>query len=244
MQMLSKISELQQQLNEQQKLLEAATQGSGCPSIQAGVKDLHTGPMAHQGKNKGPGGYPRGPAMPMPGVMPDSCVVGPPKNRGGTNMAKDNKNVKASSDTQLANSATLQTHLKALGNEDPQCIFIVRKVNRLGFRSVEVLTKFFEQHGTVVKVLVAHSKVKRNQPGNAELYLRPGSLGFVLMKNQESVQRILAGGPTVTVQGTPIRVQAFSRLNNGMLEKTDEDGDAGDEASTVPETSTDAGDGW
>jgi hypothetical protein len=148
-------------------------------------------------------------------------------------MAKDNKNVKASSDTQLANSATLQTHLKALGNEDPQCIFIVRKVNRLGFRSVEVLTKFFEQHGTVVKVLVAHSKVKRNQPGNAELYLRPGSLGFVLMKNQESVQRILAGGPTVTVQGTPIRVQAFSRLNNGMLEKTDEDGDgaeAGDEA--------------
>merc|ERR1719316_2035332 len=163
-----------------------------------------------QGKGKGSGGYHR--SLP-PGVEP----AGLPKK--GPSMPKDNnKNDKSGkvTDMQLANSATLQTHLKALGNEDPACIFIVRKVNRLGFRSVETLTKFFSQHDTVVKVLVAHSKVKRNQGGSSELYLRPGSLGFVLMKSPEAIQRILATGPTITVQGTPIRVQPFSRLNSGV----------------------------
>jgi hypothetical protein len=260
MQMLSKIAELQQQLNAQQKLLEAATQGSGCPSIQA---DAAGQLLYHQSKGgKGPpgvmgisnqrmpstpgsGGYPKGGhnAAPMLGAMPDSA--GLQKNKG-SNLPKDNnnKNGKVAQEQQLANSATLQTHLKALGNEDPACIFIVRKVNRLGFRSVEVLTKYFQQQGTVVKVLVAHSKVKRNQPGNAELYLRPGSLGFVLMKNAESVQHILAAGPTVNVQGTPIRVQAFSRLNGGLLEKTDEAGEDGDTESAIPEESCGNAEGW
>jgi hypothetical protein len=213
MQMLSKIAELQQQLNEQQKLLEAATAGSGCPTIQA---------IPEQVQRKGGGGYPRGPM----GAM----AAGPEHLKTkGSHIAKDNKNHLndkngKAADPQLANSATLQTHLKALGNEDPSCIFIVRKVNRLGFRSVETLTKFFSQHDTVVKVLVAHSKVKRNQGSSSELYLRPGSLGFVLMKTPESVQKILAQGPTITVQGTPIRVQPFSRLGmGGALEKGDEE---------------------
>jgi len=224
MQMLSKIAELQQQLNEQQKLLEVATQGSGCPTIQA-VPEM----QVVKGKGKGSGGYHRS--------LPQGPETGLPKK--GSNMAKDNskndKNGKVP-DTQLANSATLQTHLKALGNEDPACIFIVRKVNRLGFRSVDILTKFFSQHDTVVKVLVAHSKVKRNQGGNAELYLRPGSLGFVLMKSPEAVQRILATGPTITVQGTPIRVQPFSRLNSGVSgsmadDETNEDGEVIEETT-------------
>eukprot|EP00746_Dinoflagellata_sp_MGD_P016363 gnl/MRDRNA2_/MRDRNA2_136916_c0_seq1.p1 gnl/MRDRNA2_/MRDRNA2_136916_c0~~gnl/MRDRNA2_/MRDRNA2_136916_c0_seq1.p1 ORF type:complete len:500 (+),score=107.06 gnl/MRDRNA2_/MRDRNA2_136916_c0_seq1:94-1593(+) len=229
MQMLSKIAELQQQLNEQQKLLEAATQGSGCPSIQA---------IPEQVQRKGASGYPRGPNGPM-GNMHHPAEHLKPK---GPHMAKDNKNHVndkngKAADPQLANSATLQTHLKALGNEDPSCIFIVRKVNRLGFRSVETLTKFFSQHDTVVKVLVAHSKVKRNQGSNSELYLRPGSLGFVLMKTPESVQKILAQGPTVTVQGTPIRVQSFSRLNSGVgggleMKGDEEEGIAGDDAIT------------
>merc|ERR1719161_2865248 len=61
MQMLSKIAELQQQLNEQQKLLEAATQGSGCPMIQAIPEQVQ------HGKGKGAAAaYPRGL---MPGVM-------------------------------------------------------------------------------------------------------------------------------------------------------------------------------
>merc|ERR1719161_53062 len=223
MQMLSKIAELQQQLNEQQKLLEAATQGSGCPTIQAIPEQVQ------HGKGKGSGGYARGAMVTMP--------HGLEHQKKGSHMAKDNKNHQndkngKATDPQLANSATLQTHLKALGNEDPSCIFIVRKVNRLGFRSVETLTKFFSQHDTVVKVLVAHSKVKRNQGGSSELYLRPGSLGFVLMKTPESVQNILAQGPIMTVQGVSIRVQPFSRLNsgvNGALEmKGDDDGDEAD----------------
>jgi len=225
MQMLSKIAELQQQLNEQQKLLEVATQGSGCPTIQA-VPEM----QVVKGKGKGSGGYHRS--------VPQGPELGLQKK--GPNMVKDNnkndKNGKLT-DMQLANSATLQTHLKALGNEDPACIFIVRKVNRLGFRSVDMLTKFFSQHDTVVKVLVAHSKVKRNQGGNAELYLRPGSLGFVLMKSPEAVQRILATGPTISVQGTPIRVQPFSRLNSGVSGSVADD-ETNEDVSVIEETST------
>jgi hypothetical protein len=222
MQMLSKIAELQQQLSEQQKLLESATRGSFCPRIQAiQEQDQH-------GKGKGAAAeYLRAPMpiVPMPHGMEHQKNKGSHMAKGDKNRLND-KNAKAP-DPQLVNSATLQTHLKALGNEDPSCIFIVRKVNRLGFRSVETLTKFFSQHNTLVKVLVAHSKVKRNQSGSSELYLRPGSIGFVLMKTPESVQNILAQGPTITVQGISIRVQAFSRLNgiSGALEmKGDDDG--------------------
>jgi hypothetical protein len=161
------------------------------------------------------------------------------KNKG-SHIAKDNKNHLndkngKAADLQLANSATLQTHLKALGDEDPSCIFIVRKVNRLGFRSVETLTKFFSQHDTVVKVLVAHSKVKRNQGGSSELYLRPGSLGFVLMKTPETVQNILAQGPTIDVKGISIRIQPFSRLNSGVSGALEMNGDDPGEEADIGE---------
>jgi len=169
MQMLSKIAELQQQLNEQQKLLEAATQGSGCPTIQAIPEQVQ------HGKGKGAAaGYPRGIMPSMPHGLEHQ------KNKG-SHMAKDHLNDKngKAPDPQLANSATLQTHLKALGNEDPSCIFIVRKVNRLGFRSVETLNKFFSQHDTVVKVLVAHSKVKTRVAALSSTYVQE-ALGLCL----------------------------------------------------------------
>jgi hypothetical protein len=224
MQMLSKVAELQQQLNEQQKLLEAATQGSGCLTIQAIPEQVQ------HGKGKGAAaGSPRVVVPPMPHGSWH-------QKKNGSHMAKANKNHLnekngKAPNPQLANSATLQTHLKALGNEDPSCIFIVRKVNRLGFGSVEKLTEFFSQHGTVVKVLVAHSKVKQNQSGSSQVFLRPGSLGFVLMKSPKSVQSILAQGPTMTLQGTSIRVQPFSRFNSGVSGGLEMKGDnAGDEA--------------
>merc|ERR550514_190082 len=75
MQMLSKIAELQQQLNEQQKLLEVATQGSGCPTIQA-VPEM----QVVKGKGKGSGGYHRS--------VPQGPELGLQKK--GPNMVKDN----------------------------------------------------------------------------------------------------------------------------------------------------------
>jgi len=114
---------------------------------------------------------------------------------------------------QKANCVTLQTILSELQKEDPRCIFVVRKVNRLGFRSAEIVTEFFKTYGIVVRVLVAHSKVKPDkQLSGTEVSLRPGSLGFVVTKTPEVAQKILALGPVITVQGAPIRLQTFSQM--------------------------------
>merc|ERR1719161_2581304 len=104
--MISKIAQLQQQLNEQQKLLEAATQVSGCPSIHTGWKGVHMGPLVQHCKGKGPGDY----RMLQPGSNLGSirdCGL-PKSNRGPSNMPKDkhnnNKNAQTVQEQQLSNN--------------------------------------------------------------------------------------------------------------------------------------------
>lgn len=150
-------------------------------------------------------------ANPLP-MEPNQPISLPPGLEPYTMLKSGLSIDKNLSQSQSTNSTTLQTHLQALSGEDPRCVFIVRKVNRLGFRSGDILTKHFSTFDTVVKVLVAHSKVKRGQGKGSELYLRPGSLGFVVMKTPESVDAILTSGPEITVQGLPIRVQPFWRV--------------------------------
>merc|ERR1719171_1963051 len=179
-------------------------------------------------------GYPTA----VPGIIPGAGASAPPglsrlggrmsgehigraaatSNHGSNNSNNNNDNNNSKNDNDSTgnnwsnnHNTTLQTHLKALSKEDPHCVFIVRKVNRLGFRSGEILTRHFSSFGGVVKVLVAHPKVKRAGKGN-ELHLRPGSLGFVVMKTAGSVEKVLSLGPEVLVQGLAIRVQPFQRV--------------------------------
>jgi len=124
---------------------------------------------------------------------------------------------------------TLRMHLRALLKVDSKRVLIARKINRLGFASDSVLQTHYSSYGEVERVLVAHSRVKpATRPGRTQAAgaqhsrLRPSGLGFVVMCNAESAQRILAFGPQQLVNGSMIKVQQFERR---MTENGEEDYD-------------------
>jgi hypothetical protein len=127
---------------------------------------------------------------------------------------------------------TLGMHLTDMQTEDPRCVFIVRRITSMGFQSQELLTMHYSRYGEVSRVLVAHSKVKpfRNNP-TAQPRIRPGSLGFVVMKTAESVELILAAGKDQTVAGVAICVQRFeqpAKPREGRAVSTTDSTSAGD----------------
>eukprot|EP00434_Breviolum_minutum_P024609 symbB.v1.2.021732.t1/scaffold1896.1/size96813/3 len=108
--------------------------------------------------------------------------------------------------------STLGMHLTQLQTEDPKCVFIARRINGMGFQSKDVLSAHYEQYGRVVKVLVAHSKVKPFRRQGAQSRIRPGSLGFIVMDSPQSVEKILAHGANQTVAGHNISVERFEKI--------------------------------
>jgi hypothetical protein len=127
---------------------------------------------------------------------------------------------------------TLRSHLKEVSNLDPACIFVARKIHTLGFHSHKRLREHYSQFGLVVKVLVAHRKLKAIPDANGVLGLprkRPGSLGLIVMKHASSVQAIMALGEDQVIAGHAIRVELFSPSKTDDLTT--------DEASTTAESS-------
>lgn len=114
---------------------------------------------------------------------------------------------------------TLSTSLQLLANEDAECLLIVRRINKLGFKASGKLKQHFSSYGTVVRVLVAHSTVK--QQGEARR--RPSCLGFVHMASAGAVGQILALGSEQEVDGASIRVQRFERQSIQAAAEGDED---------------------
>eukprot|EP00931_Biecheleriopsis_adriatica_P042547 TRINITY_DN2425_c0_g1_i1.p1 TRINITY_DN2425_c0_g1~~TRINITY_DN2425_c0_g1_i1.p1 ORF type:complete len:545 (-),score=142.69 TRINITY_DN2425_c0_g1_i1:440-2074(-) len=114
---------------------------------------------------------------------------------------------------------TLRMHLRSLLSVDSNRVLIVRKINRLGFASPNILKEHFAWYGTVENVLVAHSRVKSGG-GQAGIVsrLRPSGLGFVVMSKTEEADAILAQGPEQQVCNTLIRVQKFERRMTDMPE--------------------------
>lgn len=111
----------------------------------------------------------------------------------------------------LANKQTLGMHLTQLQNQDPKHVFIARRISGMGFQSQELLASHYSQYGGVFRVLVAHSKVKPFRSGRTQPRIRPGSLGFVVMVTQESVERIFAAGKEQIVAGCCICVEPFEQ---------------------------------
>jgi len=122
---------------------------------------------------------------------------------------------------------TLRSHLTELSTEDPGCIFITRRINKLGFRSREILQQHYSQYGEVSRVLVAHSKVKPFRDSSGQLRTRPGGLGLIVMRKAPVVKKILALGEEQMVAGHQIRIQCFERP------KVDETSFNGSETSTT-----------
>mmetsp|Transcript_30391 Transcript_30391/g.80606 ORF Transcript_30391/g.80606 Transcript_30391/m.80606 type:complete len:331 (+) Transcript_30391:96-1088(+) len=106
---------------------------------------------------------------------------------------------------------TLSSSLQLLSNVNPDCLFIVRRINKLGFKAVRTLKKHFSMHGSVLRVLVAHSTVRQHGDPQCQARRRPSSLGFVQMSSREAVEAVLAYGQEQEVDGSFIRVQKFER---------------------------------
>lgn len=192
------------------------------------------------------------PGMPWMPVAPPGLLMDPPSAQttfGSTNGygkgAGKAASVAGSSRKQTASTAqsasqqqlrkpvvtpsaeeTLRTHLKDLQKVPTNHVVIVRRINRLGFQSADILKTHFSQYGTVDRVLVSHSHVK-SQNRRLGSRLRPSGLGFVVMTSEEEAEAILKAGPEQQVnasQPVTIRVQSFERrLDEEAMEEDDID---------------------
>jgi len=106
---------------------------------------------------------------------------------------------------------TLSTSLQLLSNENPDCLFIVRRINKLGFKAGRTLKRHFSSFGAVVRVLVAHSTVRQHGDPQCHARCRPSSLGFVQMASNIAVEKILELGQEQDIEGSMIRIQKFQR---------------------------------
>jgi len=109
---------------------------------------------------------------------------------------------------------TLSASLQMLSNENPACLFIVRRINKLGFKAGRILKRHFGSFGAVVRVLVAHSTVRQQSDTACQARRRPSSLGFVHMASTSAVDQILKLGPEQNIEGAMIRIQKFERQNS------------------------------
>jgi hypothetical protein len=102
---------------------------------------------------------------------------------------------------------TLRSNLEYLRSKDASCVFVARKINKLGFKSRSHLHNYFSSYGKVVRVLVAHSKMKPEDDRYSKT--RPGNFGLVVMASPAEVQRILAQGQAHLIEGFEILVHRF-----------------------------------
>lgn len=124
---------------------------------------------------------------------------------------------------------TMKSQLQALSLEEPARVFIVRRINKLGFASSGQLRLHFSRYAEVKSVHVSHSRVKSLRPTgerrspNVQWRLRAAALGFVVMSSRESVQCILEDGPEHEVNGVMVRVHPFHRRSVNQLSELEGD---------------------
>jgi|Transcript_57507 hypothetical protein len=176
------------------------------------LMELHALPLSH---GAGSAQAPATPVDPSSGL--DFGIVQPA-------AAVDKKQVElaAQNSRQAGRQVqTLSSSLQLLSNVNPDCLFIVRRINKLGFKAARTLKKHFSTHGNVLRVLVAHSTVRQHGDPQCQARRRPSSLGFVQMASKEAVEAVLASGMEQEVDGSNIRVQKFERQHS-MAEIDDE----------------------
>jgi len=121
----------------------------------------------------------------------------------------------------------LATHLNQLEHEDPSKVVIVRKINRLGFESSNILKEHYASIGAVSKVLLSNQH-ERQSGLPFQVRLRPSGIAFLVFETVEGAARALAQGATQTVAGVEIFVRAFEKR------LSDEDEDAGECGNGTP----------
>lgn len=128
---------------------------------------------------------------------------------------------------------TLSSSLQAICDEDPDTLFIVRRINKLGFKACRTLKHHFSAYGLVVRALAAHSTVRQHgDQAQSHARRRPSSLGFVQMASAQAVQEILALGSEHEIDGCTILVQKFERQGVAS-EEMEEDGDGEEDSRSA-----------
>jgi hypothetical protein len=105
----------------------------------------------------------------------------------------------------------IATHLKDLEDENPDCIIIVRHVQRLGFDSAEILRDHFKRYGPVLKVLLSNRHEKPASMSTHCFRLRPSGIALVLMQNPEDVANVLKEGEIQTIHSAEIHIRSFKK---------------------------------
>jgi len=101
-------------------------------------------------------------------------------------------------------SIKLADVLNVLDSEDESCIFIVRKISKLGFSAYDSLNQYFSKYGLVKKILLLPSR------GKGDSRNRPASMGFVVMKSRYECRSVLMSEDH-QVDEIDIQVQKFVR---------------------------------
>jgi len=113
---------------------------------------------------------------------------------------------------------TIRTHLQQLQGVDAARVLLVRKINRLGFESDNILKEHYSWYGNVENVFVSHSRVKATHNSTKKVIssrVRPSGMGFVVMSTVEEANAILAAGGEQVVQGATIYVQSYEHHEQG-----------------------------
>jgi len=119
---------------------------------------------------------------------------------------------------------TMKTQLQALQNENPDAVFITRRINKLGFNSAALLRSHFSAYGEVKAVYVAHSRVRslitlgRRRLPQSRWHMRAAALGFVVMSQSEATATILSEGLEHDVNGVIVRVYPFTHRESHKAE--------------------------
>jgi hypothetical protein len=117
---------------------------------------------------------------------------------------------------------TLSTSLRLLENEDADCLLIVRRIGKLGFKATRSLKNHFKEYGPVVKVLLAHSTARQYCDQQFQVKRRPSNLGFIQMGTAEATRKVLEAGPSQEIEGVQVCVQRFER-HEDAADDDDED---------------------
>jgi len=108
---------------------------------------------------------------------------------------------------------TMKANLQKMATLDAARIFMVRRINKLGLGSAQLLKTHFEQFGGVTHVFVTHSIDRRSridQPEpNTRPQVKPAGIGFIVMDRPEEVAAIFRHGLEHIVYGVKICVATY-----------------------------------
>jgi hypothetical protein len=111
------------------------------------------------------------------------------------------------------NTMTLPEVFKILENDEEDRIVCLKKIHKLGFRSVKYLRHYFSKFGTILKIVILPSRQKEANSyygSSCSSTVRPASMGFLVMADKWSADRILKD-EIHHISDWPVEVSRFNR---------------------------------